>query len=418
MGEVFKLCQTISLVPRRWYGSSALANLALRTWKINNYSRRTTIENCPKLFYNAITRAYFGGRIEAFKLGTFHRVYVYDINSAYPYAITLLPKTKGKHWVKVKRFIKGFGVWHIKWKHLSASPGIGYFPLRLRDGSIKFPLQGEGWYWEPEVSFALKSSDIEIKIIEGYFLIDENEKTPLAKKISELYDARLKYKKKNDLRHWIIKILLNSMYGKFAQKVGRADFKNFCYAGYITSKTRAMLLEASKGKENDIIAYATDGIYSTSNLAIKSSQKLGKWSVKKLDKLTVIMSGLYLTEENGKQTTKQRGYHRELDWRRIFLELNRRNKVSIDIYIFVGFLLSFNFRREYGKDYLKFVKRTKTISPSTVSKRRYLINQIKDWRKDSCESLPIKRLDGISWPIKTEPEKLTDEDLWELLEDL
>ncbi|MFH7820757.1 hypothetical protein, partial [Neobacillus thermocopriae] len=45
--------------------------------------------------------AYFGGRIEQLKLGTFPKVFAYDINSAYPTGITKLPQCVHS-WQKVK----------------------------------------------------------------------------------------------------------------------------------------------------------------------------------------------------------------------------------------------------------------------------------------------------------------------------
>ena len=47
-------------------------------------------------------RSYYGGRFEILKRGFIGNAYLYDINSAYPYAITQIPDlTKGK-WVKRK----------------------------------------------------------------------------------------------------------------------------------------------------------------------------------------------------------------------------------------------------------------------------------------------------------------------------
>lgn len=426
MGKVYKLCEKINLIPTRWYGASALANLALRRWNVMEHSRRTTVEHTPEVFFDAITRAYFGGRIEAFKLGSFSSVFSYDINSAYPTAMVKLPRTRGNFWIQSDEWRKGFALWHVKWK-FPATEKLGIFPYRMRDGSIKFPLQGEGFYWNPEVTLAKKLYPKSLEIIGGWFLQDEDELTPLAEKIPSLYAQRQKYKAKGDLSQWIIKILLNSLYGKFAQKVGRADFKNFVYAGWITSFTRAAMRSAVVGKEPHIIAFNTDGIFSKAKLPRikKDSRELGEWEIKQYKKLTVIMSGMYLKEDSaGKKSSKNRGYAGFPDWQEVFKSLNakrckcgkRGGHLHVNLTTFVGFLLSFNFENEYGPHYLKFIPREKIVNPYNLTKRKYLLNEVKDWRTDHCESLPIKRLDGLSRPIKLTVE-LTEDDLYEILED-
>lgn len=417
MNKVYELCATIDLIPRRWYGSSALAATALRKWKIDKVSFRTSEDNTPAHFYDAITRAYFGGRIEAFKLGSFLQIFSYDINSAYPFEISRLPITKGNYWFHSDKYIpENVGVWHIKFC-FPKSESIGFFPYRMKDGSIKFPLQGEGWYWNPEIDVALKWFPECVEVIEGYFLL-ENEPTLMSQTIPELYRQRLNYSNQGKLSEkWIIKILLNAMYGKFAQKVGRADFKNFCYAGLITSGTRAKLREAVIGNEKHIITFATDGIYSQKKLNLNHSNQLGGWSFTKYKRGSVIQSGIHLMEEtSGKIRTKQRGYANPIAWNDILQQLNKSGKLKIEIQIFVGFMLAWNFPNEFGKDYLKFVTRIKEVNPCNRNgKRLYNLSKIKDWRKDSCDSKPIARLDGISYPIKTVVQ-ISEEDLYELLE--
>lgn len=418
MEKIYALCERVNLIPRRWYGSSALANLALRLWGVSEFSRRTSSEYTPETFFDVITRAYFGGRIEAFKLGSFNNIYAYDINSAYPSAMIHLPATKGNYWIESDKYQKGFGVWRVKYK-FPKSETIGFFPYRMRDGSIKFPLRGEGYYWSPEVELARKIYPKCLEITHGYYLLDETVKTPLAEYIPKLYRERQAYKAKGDLSQWILKIVLNSLYGKFAQKVGRADFKNFVYAGFITSYTRAQMRAAVVGKERDIIAFNTDGIFSKSKLPRirKISTNLGEWELKEYKKLTVLMSGLYFTDDGkGKKVIKNRGYAGLPEWDSLIAQLNKTGKVKVEISTFVGFLLAFNFPNVFSEHYLKFLQRDKNINPRSPTKRRYAVSDIVDWSKDSCESRPVERVDGLSHPIKLVAE-LTEEDLYDLVDE-
>jgi len=410
MNRIYEMTELQGITPRRWYGSSALANFFLRKHNISDFMRRTVEEKSSGYFWEAITSGYFGGRIEAFKLGSFSNVHSYDINSAYPSAIMELPTTRENRFIYTRRFRKGFAIWHVKFHFRNQH--IGILPFRMQDGSIKFPLQGEGWYWNPEIEIAKKLCPEGVQVIEGYYLQDTSRPTPFKTLIPELYRARQEYKKEDDLTQWIIKILLNALYGKFAQKVGRADFKNFVWAGWITSHTRAKLRAAIIGKENHIIAFATDGIYSLQNLPqLKQSSALGKWDYSEYEKATVLMSGVYLLEGKQGIKTGSRGFSDLCAWSEILNQLNQRKKAEILITLFVGFNMAYNFQLEYGDSYLKFVERTKELNPRNLTKRKYLISQIKDWKTDYCESEPIKKLAGISKPINTGIDFVTDDDL-------
>ncbi len=411
MQKIYTMCQAQDLVPRRWYGSSAVGNLALRKWGIKDYMRRTVPENLSPYFWDAITSAYFGGRIEAFKLGAFNEtIHAYDINSAYPFAITFLPSTRENHFIYRQKYVKGFGVWHVRFK-FPRKIDIGVLPFRLKDGSIKFPLSGEGWYWSPEIELCQKHYPECIEILEGYAIEDPKKETPLKKLFPYLYEARKKFKRSGDLQHYIIKIVLNSIYGKFAQKVGRADFKNFSWAGYITSYTRAKLREAIIDNEQDIIALATDGIYSLKPLKLKLSDKLGGWDYSFYERGCVLMSGVYLLESGDKTKTGKRGYASLSDWQFILDQLNDSKKAEVIVRLFVGFNMVDNFPEEYRNSYLKFVERVKLLNPYQLSKRKYLTKQIKNWNNDYCDSEPIGHLSGISQPIKTKFEFRDEDDL-------
>lgn len=412
--QIYQLTESQNLTPQRWYGSSAVGNHALRKWKIAEYMRRTVQANMSGYFWDAITRAYFGGRIEAFKLGSFREIFSYDINSAYPAAIALLPATRENHFIYTQRYRMGFGIWHVRY-NFPRSINIGVFPFRLSDGSIKFPLSGEGWYWSPEIEVALKHWPNSVDIVEGYYIADPKKSTPFKTLFPQLYNQRAKYKKAGNLAHFIIKIVLNSIYGKFAQKVGRADFKNFTWAGWITSYTRARLREAVIGHEKNIVAFSTDGIYSLKPLPLKASTRLGGWDYSEYDRGTILMSGVYLLEGE-KNKTGERGYAAFSDWLDILQQLNenmhRKIKgAAVEVSLFVGFNMADNFPEEYGPHYLTFVKKVKTLNPYNLTKRKYLCRSIKDWTKDHCDSEPIGKLSGMSGAVKTDTDFVLEDDL-------
>ncbi|HEV7738614.1 MAG TPA: DNA polymerase [Chlamydiales bacterium] len=411
MNKVYEMLDREGLNINRYYGSSAVANYALRKWKIGEEMRRTVEEKMTPHIWEALTCAYFGGRIEALKLGTFKNVFAYDINSAYPAEIARLWSNKGI-WTYASDFVnEPFSVWHIEFK-FPKSTAFGCFPFREKTGAIKYPLQGRGWYWFPEIEYAMKRYPGSVKFIEGYYHL-ENKLTTLASVIPNLYKKRQQYKAKGDISEYILKITLNALYGKFAQKVGSSDYRNFVWAGYITSATRAKLLRATNGHEKSIIAFATDGIYSKVKLNdLPLSKELGEWSFEKYKKAHIIMSGVYLlTTEDKERKTGERGF-KYLIWDKVLADLTAKGKSQIKSQIFVGFNLAFNFPNQYRGKYLTFIPETKTINPGNLDKRKYKVSQIKDWTKDSCNSEPILFCrDSDSAPISTVVDSIPDADL-------
>ncbi len=86
--KVNKTVAPLDLGMRQWYGPSAIAARCLHKWQARRQSKRLTERNSPYELIRAIDCAYFGGRVEALKLGTIPDVRTYDLNSAYAYATT------------------------------------------------------------------------------------------------------------------------------------------------------------------------------------------------------------------------------------------------------------------------------------------------------------------------------------------
>ena len=76
-----------------------------------------------------------------------------------------------------------------------------------------------------------------------------------------MYKQRLN--QKDEGQKSIYRIIINSLYGKTAQiKPVPTNFFSPVVCSYITGKCRSMLLEAVKNNKEDIIAFATDAIFS------------------------------------------------------------------------------------------------------------------------------------------------------------
>ncbi len=90
-----------------------------------------------------------------------------------------------------------------------------------------------------------------------------------------------------------IKLGINSLYGKLAQRKGNGTFNNMVWAGLITSRTRASLNDAITLSPGSIIMVATDAVYSFDKLALPLGDDLGQWDHAKLDGLFIVQPGLY-----------------------------------------------------------------------------------------------------------------------------
>jgi hypothetical protein len=119
----------------------------------------------------------------------------------------------------------------------------------------------------------------------------------------------------------VIKLILNSMYGKTAQQVGGRDgkpppFQCFPWAGMITSGTRAKILRGLAQNPVAVIGIATDSLVSRRKLDLPIGEKLGEWEIKRLAQYAQVGNGLYHgVDAKGKGVERSRGLERTtIDW--------------------------------------------------------------------------------------------------------
>lgn len=260
--------------------------------------------------------AYFGGRFEIMERGKFTDIHHYDINSAYPYAMTLLPDFDNGKWIKItslnqyKKYSKYVGFYKIQVS--SREKRISPFMFRGEYGNVYCP---RGNFITFTTSFeieAAKNYDVTIQKIIGYCFIPKTKrKTKFNKLIQDMYNKRLQ--QTNAGQKYVYKVLINSGYGKFAQnKPEPKNLFNPVYCAAITGKCRAMLLDAAANHKNDIIMFATDGIFSKKKLDVPTPKEkiLGQWEYQHHPNMHLVMAGIYSvnTDKNKKLETKSRGF--------------------------------------------------------------------------------------------------------------
>lgn len=330
--------------------SRPVSNAALAVKKF-----RDQISNmqCP-LDINVWAReSYRGGKIECSKIGYFPEAYLLDIHSAYPSAMLKLRKLDGT-WIECDTTVQHG---HTDANQLGPSEDAIYavvdVTVRIPKGlylcpvplvTREFPLIYPHGEWKTTVDLttfrALAARGWIVTVHAGKQMIGGSN-TLMFPEMTAMYDERIA----NPLNSWAIKIVMNSLYGKFAQVMKRyfrtriigpeteiigrhyyrckevfPKFTNFVLAAAITADIRQRIYNEVPHK--DLIFASTDGVMLTrpSMPERLCGAGLGQWeTAERVRDLVVIGSGIYsyvtLDKKTGedKRVTKMRGFNVDLD---------------------------------------------------------------------------------------------------------
>lgn len=299
MEKFRRTCIVLGYLPRRWQGPGQLAKAMLAHHKVP----KTKDLPEPNLagIWEAAQAAYYGGRFETSAVGPIKTpVDNWDLNSAYPAAITQLPCLSHGTW-RPSRTIEPGGIYHIQYNGRGGQPWYG-FPHRTSDGRIIFPQTGAGWYWGEEI-IAAQHLGMKVTVTHGFHFAPNCEHR-LFDFVPRVYSLRQALGKSE--AGMALKLALNSLYGVFAQSIGDPPYANPIYAGRITAITRAKLLEAISHDPWSVYMVATDGIYAAPGLPLTPSDNLGEWDLKHYpDGMHIVMPGVYFAGDSG--TVRTRG---------------------------------------------------------------------------------------------------------------
>lgn len=301
MEKVHDAISGLELKCNRWDGAGAVAAALLRKHNIAKFKNNGVL---GEELQTAVRTAYAGGRIEVCKIGThYDKVYDYDINSAYPFVMSRLPCLAHGVWIMGDGMPPvGFTLVHCRYAFPDGKP---FYPLFYRTEAMQicFPSRGEGIYWYPEYE-AAQACGGTIDVIKWWHFKPQCNHGPFHW-IPDYYKTRQQWVN-HPTEDWqnggekIIKLGLNSLYGKTAQQLGGREGRAPAYhqlewAGYITSCTRARLYTATLSAPDKIIGFATDGIFATGPLPCQHSadKTIGEWDLKIFDGLTLAMAGVY-----------------------------------------------------------------------------------------------------------------------------
>lgn len=307
--------EEVGLELRSYFGAGSSGGAMLKYMGI----KEKIVKAIPEM-ESPVSSAFFGGRFENSVIGDIRESLTnWDIASAYVYQLAFLPCLEHGTWVHTKsrkdletceaengalvRYALGSDARITGW---------GPFPFRTKDGTKSFPIEsGGGWVWLneylqgeriwPHVHF--REAWI-YKTNCGAFGCDGKP----FKAIPKFYQHRLELGKEGP--GLVIKLGMNSCYGKLAQSVGSATYNSWIWAGMITSGCRAQLLEllALHKNHSNVLMLATDGLLtketinppkplSTSTGGLFNGEMkspLGGWESKPTDKgMFIARPGIY-----------------------------------------------------------------------------------------------------------------------------
>ncbi len=224
-------------------------------------------------------RLFFGGRQEACGWGHLRGdLVVADINSAYGWALTQLPDMgsprDGWRWQRSQpparlEDCEPWGIYLASW---SGEDIWGWHPLPLRRGDvIVFPCEARGWYYGVELASACGFSG---KLTIERALVPEGAGPhhlgpgPLAEPIGELLALRSKAASqggpRDPLSQWLIKGLVNSVWGTLCQRQGSGSkppqWRDLLLAGMTTALIRSRINSVLAASPEQVYCVAVDSV--------------------------------------------------------------------------------------------------------------------------------------------------------------
>lgn len=173
------------------------------------------IQDVPAKHLEFVREGYYGGRIEVVKRGNFARAQMYDIKSAYPFALSQLPNFSGARYTKDKVIKAEY--YFVRAKVWSNPATSHLLPYRTSKGLIIFPqFTGQTTVMTNfEYEYLIKHKLAKVEILEVLNIWKNSNDKPFEKLIAELFAKR----KESTGKSILFKLILNSLYGIFAEKI-------------------------------------------------------------------------------------------------------------------------------------------------------------------------------------------------------
>jgi len=200
---------------------STLASQSMRVFR-HKYMKHTIFIDNNERALDLTRKGYFGGRVECFRIGEYKQRYsALDVNSMYPSAMykynfpnKLISHTRYASETDLRIWLRKYSVCArvVLFTDRPFAPRRGKNKLYFPVGTFECILS------TPELEYALQHCKL-VSILE----VAVYENAPLFKEmITDMSSLKAHYKEQLDfVSEWLIKILMNSFYGKWGQSGGK-----------------------------------------------------------------------------------------------------------------------------------------------------------------------------------------------------
>lgn len=252
-------------------------------------------------------KAYHGGLVLCPNHGIFSDCSMYDVNSMYPTAMTIQPVPTSGTTVWTRAYKPGrLAIYHVKYR----LPDKRFVYIYNDAGQLS--ASGEGWITSIEYDYILAHGGT-AKITSGFYYLHSG--LLLKDYAIELYRMKSQAKEQGLTALTLIsKLLLNSLYGKFAQRetfesmklmsgeqikdaihkrqkikvlgdmtiveeTRKSDYTAVAIAAFITARARLLLMDAIHDNYSQVIYADTDSLIITGQqIVLNIGRNLGQWS--------------------------------------------------------------------------------------------------------------------------------------------
>jgi len=390
-----------------WISAGYLAEKVL----INNEIMIPLFNELPYSLQELARNSFYGGRFELIKRGYIGECYLYDLNSAYPYALTTLPDIANGKWFESCSIHpkSKLGFFFIE-TNISDKVKIAPFPFVKKNRTICYPSgKFRTFVTLDELQMVKGDSNVQYKILESWQFIPNDSTTyPFKDFINQQYYKRLELKQQNNPLEKAIKIVLNSIYGKMAQRTNNVigNLFNPIIASYITGFTRRQLYDFTKQNklDNYTVAYATDSVACQKKIPSLDSRMLGQMKLdKQADDVIFLSNGFY--KFNNTWKNRGIGYDKE---RKIEIE-HLDTKVRKDGQLYIGVQST---RTTHIKSGILYNRLKKVGKIESYEKKIGLNSDKKRFWDSDLESLNSKKMcDSVPIPADLVGDLIGKEDL-------
>jgi hypothetical protein len=340
------------------------------------------MEKEPQAVYYAL-KSYQGGKFEVTEKGCGY-FFEYDIVSAYPAEIYNLLDISNCRIVWDKKYRKDSIYGFLKVKKKIPESFFDCNGILHNNTRVFASGEVETYITKEEYDYYIKNN-IDVEIVNACWLHTNSKKYVFRKEIDKLTQIKKELKeKKDELGYFLIKRLMNSLYGKLIQTIEKDDkviasqIWNPFWASVITANVRIRVSQL-QNNYNVIIAVHTDSVISKKQLDIVEEKNFGGFEFEKEGQGLIAGCGIYQIGDK----TKIRGVKIKKDLFELF-DTNKKELVLNEIHVpSWREVVSNNWEKEKIN---LFYDRQKVLDVN-FDKKRVWINDYKKWSDIFCHSV-------------------------------